>query len=619
MQKIDQLEMNKLHPDSMMNHEYSYSYDKEDLPAIKKVAGSRNLERNSGRPQRRPAGESNHEEDLERRARKSRSRKSMSHAERRREKMEAILGDTGSRVGYGSDDTDLISIRRKKTSSKQRSGTHGGGYGSDDTGIKKKKKSSRNERHSTLEAKGTYESRREGIQTSSYRNRSKSRSHRSYHGKNDEEIHRDKSLTSRKKSSYSDDCLNGEEKQKLRIEKSIDHKRRTSDGRRRSHSEAPRKESRRSEEKKLRSRELVARSVGRAASDAQLTSDSGSSKSNPASHVLAKVEKDASLLDMTTPSLSKDSPSLKKSRINRPISHSTIVSSQCVRRLSSTGSSKVPSNEILKQTLQETKGEGFDSKLRAFLNRVKQEEKSVASGHGSSRKDGICSPETSLKGETKNGVGSHQHIIDLVKSKSGKSSKSETLKKEKEQISSQASTRTISDDGSSPGGDACRGTSLAFEIMNFASLVKNGQLGAEMHNIKRCPLGFRQSTILSLKAETILKAAPDPSLLRDHGTNCFESFFIEAADVMYEYPGLDHTKDESLLGPEVLSAFCFPYGVSVRFFPRAAWEGAKRFGWIGEKGDKYQLKAVRLFHVYYYLYCNLILKLTQYQTISLQA
>jgi hypothetical protein len=51
-----------------------------------------------------------------------------------------------------------------------------------------------------------------------------------------------------------------------------------------------------------------------------------------------------------------------------------------------------------------------------------------------------------------------------------------------------------------------------------------------------------------------------------------------------------HT-DESMWGPDVLIAFCFPYGVSIRFFPRACLEGAKRVGWFGETGDKYQLKA----------------------------
>jgi hypothetical protein len=75
--------------------------------------------------------------------------------------------------------------------------------------------------------------------------------------------------------------------------------------------------------------------------------------------------------------------------------------------------------------------------------------------------------------------------------------------------------------------------------MNVASLVKHDQLSSELHSIKRCPLAFCQSTILSITAETVLDPVDDPNKLRDHCTNCFDPFFIESTDVVYQYPQLD--------------------------------------------------------------------------------
>lgn len=49
---------------------------------------------------------------------------------------------------------------------------------------------------------------------------------------------------------------------------------------------------------------------------------------------------------------------------------------------------------------------------------------------------------------------------------------------------------------------------------------------------------------------------------------------------------------ESDINTEALAAFCFPNGLKVRLIPRCAMEGAKRLGWLGVKGDTYQLQGV---------------------------
>jgi hypothetical protein len=159
-----------------------------------------------------------------------------------------------------------------------------------------------------------------------------------------------------------------------------------------------------------------------------------------------------------------------------------------------------------------------------------------------------------------------------------------------------------------PGVEKESRPSLAFDLMKFAAEARlMGKCGDD-HECA-ASFSFGQCHILSMSPASIIQCADDPWKLLDHGSRQMDTFIMEttmkSSEVMYKYPKDEpfntnkHKNNLYNLSPEVLSSFCFPYGISVRLFPRAALEGAMRLGWAGPVADNYQLKAVSQLILYF--------------------
>ena len=115
-------------------------------------------------------------------------------------------------------------------------------------------------------------------------------------------------------------------------------------------------------------------------------------------------------------------------------------------------------------------------------------------------------------------------------------------------------------------------------------------------------VSFDKFALLSVKSATL---ASPPSVEMSSGTDIdrfihegpryLDSFFLDTADLLDEYPQKDvDGGNEADLDPMALSTFCFPDGLKVRVITRAAMEGAKRLGWTGRKADRSHLLVVSI-------------------------
>ncbi len=99
-------------------------------------------------------------------------------------------------------------------------------------------------------------------------------------------------------------------------------------------------------------------------------------------------------------------------------------------------------------------------------------------------------------------------------------------------------------------------------------------------------LAFQQFSLLSVRPASLFNEPPDYSR---NGSRFLDPFVTKRIDLIDQFP-----KDlsGSDIDCEALAAFCFPNGLSIRLVPRCAADGAKRLGWLGERGDMYQLQGV---------------------------
>ncbi len=97
---------------------------------------------------------------------------------------------------------------------------------------------------------------------------------------------------------------------------------------------------------------------------------------------------------------------------------------------------------------------------------------------------------------------------------------------------------------------------------------------------------YQQFSLLSLCSSSLTRGKCD---LRACGYRYLDPFVTKKIDVLDRFP---QGASESDINTEALAAFCFPNGLKIRLIPRCAIEGAKRLGWLGVKGDSYQLQGV---------------------------
>ena len=121
---------------------------------------------------------------------------------------------------------------------------------------------------------------------------------------------------------------------------------------------------------------------------------------------------------------------------------------------------------------------------------------------------------------------------------------------------------------------------LSLQLMQLSLASKRLSLSEERGQ------AYQQFSLLSLCSSSFEHGKCD---LRACGYRYLDPFVTKKIDLLDRFPlGLS----ESDINTEALAAFCFPNGLRIRLIPRCAIEGAKRLGWLGVKGDTYQLQGV---------------------------
>ena len=99
---------------------------------------------------------------------------------------------------------------------------------------------------------------------------------------------------------------------------------------------------------------------------------------------------------------------------------------------------------------------------------------------------------------------------------------------------------------------------------------------------------FQQFSLVSVSPS--LLADEDPEFC-DTGRRFLDPFVTKRVDLIDRFP---RTRSESDIEADALAMFCFPNGLRIRLIPRCAEEGARRLGWLGKKGDSFQLQGVSM-------------------------
>lgn len=121
---------------------------------------------------------------------------------------------------------------------------------------------------------------------------------------------------------------------------------------------------------------------------------------------------------------------------------------------------------------------------------------------------------------------------------------------------------------------------LSLQLMQLSLASKRLSLSEERGQ------AYQQFSLLSLCSSSFEHGKCD---LCACGYRYLDPFVTKKIDLLDRFPlGLS----ESDINTEALAAFCFPNGLRIRLIPRCAIEGAKRLGWLGVKGDTYQLQGV---------------------------
>ena len=134
--------------------------------------------------------------------------------------------------------------------------------------------------------------------------------------------------------------------------------------------------------------------------------------------------------------------------------------------------------------------------------------------------------------------------------------------------------------GSNILGDENLDAFLRLQLMHLSVSTKQ-QSGASSKD-----RAFQQFSLLSVRPTSLLTEPPDYSR---NGSRFLDPFVTKRIDLIDQFP---KALSEFDIDGEALAAFCFPNGLRIRLVPRCAADGARRLGWLGERGDMYQLQGV---------------------------
>ena len=96
---------------------------------------------------------------------------------------------------------------------------------------------------------------------------------------------------------------------------------------------------------------------------------------------------------------------------------------------------------------------------------------------------------------------------------------------------------------------------------------------------------YQQFSVLSACGTSIVQGKAD---FIGCGDRYLDPFVTKKSDLIDQFPG---GLSESDIDADALAAFSFPNGIRLRLVPRRAIDGARRLGWLGPRGDSYQLQG----------------------------
>ena len=96
---------------------------------------------------------------------------------------------------------------------------------------------------------------------------------------------------------------------------------------------------------------------------------------------------------------------------------------------------------------------------------------------------------------------------------------------------------------------------------------------------------YQQFSVLSTCGTSIIHGKAD---VLGCGDRFLDPFVTKKSNLIDQFPG---ELSESDIDADALAAFCFPNGIRLRLVPRRAIDGARRLGWLGPRGDSYQLQG----------------------------
>mmetsp|Transcript_3030 Transcript_3030/g.4565 ORF Transcript_3030/g.4565 Transcript_3030/m.4565 type:complete len:1665 (-) Transcript_3030:65-5059(-) len=153
----------------------------------------------------------------------------------------------------------------------------------------------------------------------------------------------------------------------------------------------------------------------------------------------------------------------------------------------------------------------------------------------------------------------------------------------------QASSPNVSSPKISSTTNSGPGAMLAVQLLmcTYASRANR----AARSGVSSEKLAFSYFSLLSVNSPHLLKSACDDDTIIDNGSTYLDPFIIKSAAVIDQFPLEMKPSQKGFLSPEALSTFCVPNGISIRFFPRSAIDGAYRLGWLGKKIERYQVHS----------------------------
>lgn len=182
-----------------------------------------------------------------------------------------------------------------------------------------------------------------------------------------------------------------------------------------------------------------------------------------------------------------------------------------------------------------------------------------------------------------------QRMVDLIKQSKAKKTDRKEIIQSIQQTSGKGKFTNAHFRGRNVGQSSIQSVQLGIQLLNLAATAK-----ADVK--EKGEIAFDTFTLLSSNGETIVNEffAKEKKNLLDGHVRYLDPFIVENVECLDQFPLPDPGSNDDSLAPDALSPFCFPNGLRVRIVPRSALAGAERLGWLGTRGDCYQLHVVRL-------------------------